>query len=126
VDLALQHVAERSVDQAVARHGRNSAKRLRHDTYTKMTRSAGCSGMAGVPVTFVLDRELDGRKTGYELPSQTLFAFSHVHGGAAPDGAGLILLLSQNTWGIMNSSIAALMPNTLKFTHALSAKLRAT
>ena len=47
-------------------------------------------------------------------------------GGAAPDAAGLILPCSQMTWGIMNTSIAALMPNTLKFTHTLSGKLRAT
>jgi len=126
VDFALQHVAEGGVDQAVACHGGNAAKRFGHDAYSKMTRSAGCSRMAGVAVTFVLDREFDGRKTSYELPAQTLFAFGDAHGGAAPDWGGLILLLSQNTWGIMNSNIAAPMPNTLKFTHALSAKLRAT
>ena len=126
MDFAPQHVAERGVDQAVAHYRGNAAKRFGHDAYTKMARSAGCSCMAGVPVTFVLDRELDGRKTGYELPAQTLLAFSDAHGGATSDRAGLILLLSHSTWGIMNSSIAALMPNTLKFTQALSAKLRAT
>jgi len=126
VNLACQHVGERRVDQAVARHGGNAAKRFGHDAYAKVTRSPGRSGMAGVPVTFVLDCELQGRKTGYELPAQALFARDGSHGGAAPDSAALTLLFSHSTWGIMNSSMAALMPNTLKFTHALSAKLRAT
>lgn len=126
MDFARQHVGKRRVDQAVARYGGNAAKRLRHDAYTKVTRSAGRTGMAGMPLTLVLDRKLNGRKMGYELPAQAIFACGGTHGGAAPDSAGLTLLLSHSTWGIMNSSIAALMPNTLKFTHALSAKFRAT
>ncbi len=126
VDFAFQQVAERRIDQAVARYGGNAAKRFRDDAYTKMTRSAGRSGMADVSVTLILDRKLEGRKMGHELPAQTLFAHGGAHGGAAPDSVGLIRLFSHSTWGIMNTSIAALMPNTLKFTQALSARFRAT
>ena len=48
------------------------------------------------------------------------------HGGAASEGTRRILLFSQSTCGIMNTTMAALMPNTLNFTHTLSSKFRAT
>jgi len=74
----------------------------------------------------VRDGELDGRECGDQPFAQPRLPRRAAHGGAAPDAAGLIFPCSQMTWGIMNTSIAALMPNTLKFTHTLSGKLRAT
>jgi len=126
VDIALQHVGERGVHQAVARHGGDAAERLGHDTHAKMALSADGPRMSGVQVTFVLDAELQRGKFGDEAPAQTLLAGRAAHGGSVPGRTGLVLLFSQNTWGIMKRSVAALIPITLKYTHTLSVKFRAT
>ena len=108
------------------RYRPNAAERRGDDAHAKMTRPASSPGVPLVQMTLVRDGELDGRECGDEPFAQPRLPRRAAHGGAAPDAAGLILPCSQMTWGIMNTSIAALMPNTLKFTHTLSGKLRAT
>jgi hypothetical protein len=126
VDIALQEVGERRVHQPVARHGRDAAERLRDDSYAKMALSPGGTGMSGVPVTFVFDGEFKRSEFGREAQAQPFFASRSAHGGAPSDCTGRILLFSHNTCGIMKSSIATLIPNTLKLTQTLSVKVRAT
>ena len=110
----------------MARDGGNAAERLSHDTYAKMALAAGGSRMSGMQVAFVFDIELHRREFCHQPLAQSFFAACASHGGAVPDGTGLVLPLSHSTWGIMKISIARLMPNTLKFTQTLSAKFRAT
>ena len=126
VYIALQEVGERRVDEAVARHGRDAAERLGDDPYAKMALAAGGTGMSGVPVTLVFDGKLERSKFAREPPAQPFFSAGVAHGGAPSDCTGRILPLSQNTCGIMKSSIATLIPNTLKLTQTLSVKVRAT
>ncbi len=126
VNLAFHEVGKRLVDQTMPRHRRQAAERRGDDAHAKMARPAARARVPLVQMTLVRDRELDGREGGDEPLAQPRFARRTAHGGAAPDGTGLVFPCSQKTWGIMNTSIAALMPNTLKFTHTLSVKLRAT
>lgn len=142
MDFAFQEIAEGGIHQAVPRDRGDAAERLRHDVDPKMALSAGGSGMPDVQVALVLDAELERGELGREPFSQPLFAARTAHVGAPLEGlpeeppvglseevfacAGLVLVVSHTTWGIMKSSIATLMPKTLKFTQTLSAKFRAT
>jgi len=85
-----------------------------------MTGPFGRSGVTGVQMAFILDDELQRPELGDQPLTQALFAGRAVHGGAASDCAGFILRFSHITWGIMNTSIAAVIPKTLNFTHIAS------
>src|ERR1700733_10526594 len=139
VDVGLQQVADGGIDQPMPRHRSQVAEGFGHDGDAEMAVAARRSRMAGVQVTLVLDEQQGGRKTNLQAPAQALFTGGRlVHGQAWPwpwpwpgpgsgsDCAALVLVLSQKTWGSMNTSMAAVMPNTLKFTQILSSKFRAT
>ena len=124
-----------SASAAYTKRWRATAETPRKASDTMRTRkwlvSAGGTRVAGMQVTFVFDGEIQRREFLGEPPPQSLCAGGAVHGGAASGRAasgraGFVLPLSHSTCGIMKSSIATLMPKTLKFTQTLSAKFRAT
>jgi len=73
MNVARQEVIDGGVDQAVARHAAQAAKRLGHDSDAKMAVALRSSRMAGMPVTLVLDDEERRRKTALQTLPQTLF-----------------------------------------------------
>jgi len=103
---------------------RKSAERLGDDAHAKVTRAARGTRVSRMQVALVLDDKLERR----ELPLKPIAQppGSVGHGGAASDSTRRSLLFSQSTCGIMNTTMAALMPKTLNFTHTSSSKFRAT
>ncbi len=125
MNVGFHQIAHRLEYQPMTGDGGQAAKRVGHDAHVKMALAAGRAGMAGGAVSLVVDVELTWREVRDQGVSQPLFAglpVAHVSSG----GAGLILPLSQSTWGTMNTIMARVMPNTLKLTQALSDRLRAT
>ena len=126
MDFALEKVPERGVDEPVAGHGGEAPERLGSDAHPEMAAAPGGAGMPGVQVAVVGDGELGGRKLRREPRTQPFLAGYAGHGGEDCAGTGLTLPFSHTICGIMKSSIAMLMPKTLKFTQTLSVKFRAT
>lgn len=126
MDLAWHEFAERRIDHPVARHRTLAAERFGDDADAKMAGPLSRAGVARMQVTLIFNAEFQ-RLEFFDQPlTQACFARRAVHGGAASDCAGFTLPFSQNTWGIMNSSIAAVIPNTLNFTQTPSGKFCAT
>jgi len=100
------------------------------DAHAKVTRAAGGTGMPRMQVALVLDDKLERRELAYQAIAQQPGAVrcggAVRHGGAVSDSTRRSLLLSQSTCGIMNTTMAAVMPKTLNLTHASSSKFRAT
>jgi hypothetical protein len=125
MDIGFQQLRERRMDLAVAGDRAQAPKRLGDDAHTEVTEATGRARVARMQVTLVLDIKFHRREPPYERSTDALAARSAVrHGDCA--WAGMILPCNQITWGTMKSIIAAVSPNTLKLTHTLSAKFRAT
>jgi hypothetical protein len=62
MNVALEKIIHRGVDQAVAGHRRYAAKCLGDDPNSKMTLASGGTGVTLVQVTLVLHRQLDRSK----------------------------------------------------------------
>jgi hypothetical protein len=57
VNIGLHEVVDRRVYQAVAGHGGHATEGLGDNGHPEMAVTCGCSGMADVLMTFVLDDE---------------------------------------------------------------------
>ena len=101
-----------------------STERLSDDAHAKVARAARSTGVSCMQVALVMDDKLDRRELPHQPLAQALGSLAH--GGAASDSTRRSLLLSQSTCGIMNTTMAPLMPKTLNFTHTSSSKFRAT
>jgi hypothetical protein len=123
VNIRLQEVVDGRVHQTMAGDGGHAAEGLGHDGHAKVPVTLRGSGMTGMQVTFVLDDQRQGRETALKTPAKPVPAVAH---RGASGGEGLVLPLSQKTWGSMNTNMATGMPITLKWTHTLSVKFRAT
>jgi hypothetical protein len=105
-------------------NGGESPERLGDDAHAKVTRAPRGAGVSRMQVALILDDELERRELPHQPIAQALRPICH--GGAVSDSTRRSLLFSQSTCGIMNTTMAALMPKTLNFTHTSSSKLRAT
>ena len=124
MDLARYEVSDGGIHQAMPGNRGEAAERLGDDADAKVARAACGAGVSRMQVAFILDDELDRRELPHQPIAQALRSVGH--GGAVSDSTGRSLLFSQSTCGIMNTTMAALMPKTLNFTHTSSSKLRAT
>ena len=120
MDLALHEVREGGVDHPVTRHGELAAESLGNDADPEMAGPSRRPGVAGVQMALVSNRQLERPELIDQPLTQPLLARGRAHGGAASDCAGFALPFSQSTWGIMNTSMAAVIPNTLNFTQTPS------
>ena len=121
------HISQSGVDQPMPGEGSDATERLRNDAHPEVALAAGCcADVPGVQMAFILDLQLYGVEAALQSAADPLRAGRGLHRQLRPGWATRALPLSHNTCGIMNTSIAAVMPNTLKFTHTLGAKVRAT
>lgn len=127
MDIGAQELIEGGIDQAMTGEGGEAAKRLGDDPDPKVSPPVGGPRVSRMPMTLVDHLELERCEALAEHRAQPLDTAHRcgIHGGAA-SSAGRALPLSHTTCGIMKSIIATMMPNTLKLTHTLSSKLRAT
>jgi len=125
-------------------HGGDPAKRFGHDSHSKVALAPLRAGMACMQVTFILHRKLGRIKAFLQSCTQTLsatgcgsirygFRRGLIHRPGGSDGAAVggprpvfVLLLSHRTCGNMKIIVAGVIPYTLKCTHVLSVKFRAT
>src|SRR5579883_365327 len=126
-----QQIIERFVDQPVTGERLQPREGRGDDAHAKMPAPVGGADVPDVPVGFVDDLERHGGEAPLERLAQAPHALARAHGRrghgeAASEDRARVLPLSHSTCGSMNSSIAIMMPNTLKLTHTPSAKLWAT
>ncbi len=121
MNIALEHIGHGFVDQPVPRDRGQAAKRLGDDADTEVALTAGGARMPGMVVAVIFNEEGYRREADHERRAQALFPRGMGH-GLPSAGDGLVLPLNQMTCGIMNTSMAAVMPNTLKLTQMRSSK----
>src|ERR1700690_3418111 len=133
VNIGLQEVCHRSVNQPVPRHGRYPSECLGHDPGAKMALAPRSPRVAFMQVAFIAHDKLSGVESVLQTFAQPLRAADGglVHDPGGSDGAGdpaapFALLLSHSTCGNMKIMVAGVIPYTLKWTQVLSVKLRAT
>src|SRR5580658_1555167 len=102
-------------------HRGEPAKRLGHDVHAEVALAGRGAGMPCVQVALVLDFERKGREARLQELAQPWFAQCPLHHQGGFVAAASVLPLIHRTWGIMNRSIATVMPNTLNFTQTSSA-----
>jgi len=121
VDIGLQEVCHRSVNQPMPGHGGYPSERLGHDPDSKMALAPGSARVAFVQVAFIAHGKLGGVEAVLQTFAQPLSAaggrLAHDPGGS--DGAGdpaapFALLLSHSTCGNMKIMVAGVIPYTLK------------
>lgn len=120
MDIALQEIIDCGVDQPVPGDRGNPSKRLGHDPYAKVAKTARRAGMAFMQMTIVLHAKLGRGKAALQSFSQALRAtgceLTHIPGrsGGADVGAdstvGFTLPLSHSTCGNMKSIVAGVIP----------------
>lgn len=104
--VGLHEVGHGGVHEAVPLERRQAAKRLGHDLDAKMPLTAGGARMPRMPVTLILDVQLQGREAALQTVPQALFA----RHGPTLTGADFTLPLNHSTWGIMKASSASVTP----------------
>ena len=124
MDLVRYEIGDGGIHQAMPGNRGESTERVGDDAHAKMTCAARGTRVSRMQVALVLDDELERRELAHQPIAQAPGPVGH--GGAVSDSTRRSLLFSQSTCGIMNTTIAALMPKTLNFTHTSSSKFRAT
>lgn len=124
VDITFQHIIQGRVYQAVPGDRGHTPKCLGYDPYPIVAVAARRARMAGMKVTFIVDYQLNRGEPGDQFFAQPPFSGRLAHEPRSAR-ASRVLPLSHMTCGIMKTSIAALMPKTLKLTQTPSAKFRA-
>ena len=133
VNIGLQEVSNRGVNQPMPGHGGYSSERLGHDPDAKMALAPRSPRVAFMQVAFIAHGKLGGVEAVLQTFAQQLRAAGgeRAHDPGGSDGAGdpagpFVLLLSHSTCGNMKIMVAGVIPYTLKWTQVLSVKLRAT